>query len=91
MESDIAAHLKKLPYTDPVANQTHYVAMIEFGDRNETRRSVAVTTSPTVVRTWRQDQMARVPAEQQAAAQFAVQAFPTKGAATEFAEAWLKR
>jgi hypothetical protein len=46
LENDLIQHLKSLPYTDPVANQTHYVVLMT--DRE--RRNVLVTSSPAKVR-----------------------------------------
>ncbi len=76
LEEGLAKHLRSLPYVDPIANQTHIVAMADFG----VRRSAIITTSPASVREFQQ---------QVAGARFATQAFPNKAAAERFANAWL--
>lgn len=76
LEAGLSKHLKSLPYVDPIANQTHYVVMADFG----LRRAVVVTTSPSSIREFQQ---------QAGGAQIAIQAFPNKATAERFANVWL--
>jgi hypothetical protein len=91
MEQALIKHLQKLPYVDPIANQTHYVVMLELDLREGTQRRVALTTSPTSAQQWHREQLATVPAPIQNGARFAIQAFPNRTAAAAYAERWLNR
>ena len=79
IERKMYEHLSKVKYVDPIANQTHYVAMFE----NRGIRQYVVTVSPAGVRAFRQRMIGP--------GQFHVQAFANKAAAERFAAAWLQR
>ncbi|HVX14709.1 MAG TPA: DUF1570 domain-containing protein [Pirellulales bacterium] len=79
-DNEVVKHLQKLPYEDPIANQTHYVAMAQMG----ALRSYMITTSPRAVRDWQQEQ-----GERQPGTQFVIQAFGNARAAELFAKSWL--
>jgi len=79
LEPLLIAHLGRLPYVDPIANQTHYVALADTGQR----RTVVVTTSPADILAFRR----RVGAQ----AQFQVRALPGRAVAERFAQEWLRR
>ena len=79
-DSQIIKHLQKLPYEDPIANQTHYVVMVQGGGL----RGYIITTSPRAARDWQQEQ-----GERQPGAQFIIQAFANARAAEMFAKSWL--
>lgn len=89
LDGQIAKSLQKLPYVDPVANQTHFVAMLEAPIGAAVRRGYAITTSPKAVREWQQEQLSGLPAAVQANVRFSVQAFPNESAASSFAKGWL--
>ncbi|HET6879976.1 MAG TPA: DUF1570 domain-containing protein [Pirellulales bacterium] len=80
LDSQIAKHLQKLPYEDPIANQTHYVVMMQGGGL----RGYIITTSPKAAKDWQQDQSSKQPASI-----FVVQAFANARAAELFAKSWL--
>ncbi|HEX7378548.1 MAG TPA: DUF1570 domain-containing protein [Pirellulales bacterium] len=80
LDSQIAKHLQKLPYEDPIANQTHYVVMMQAG----ILRGYMITTSPKSVKDWQREQTA-----QQPGSVFVVQAYPSAQAAELFAKSWL--
>lgn len=50
LEVDLIKHMQGLPYTDPVANQTHYVVLLD----TTTAQLTGVTSSPAAVRKWRE-------------------------------------
>lgn len=77
IENGMLASLKKLPYVDPIANQPHFVAVIQIG----LRRSVVVTTSPASIRQWQQQVLSELSAAERASAKMSVQAFPNKSIA----------
>lgn len=80
LESQLVKHLEKLPYEDPIANQTHFVVMMHGGGL----RGYIITTSPKAVREWQTEQTANLPGSQ-----FIVQAFPNARTAELFAKGWL--
>jgi hypothetical protein len=85
LETAVVKHLQKLPYVDPVENQTHYVAMWTV----PTRKDVVVSPSPAAIRQWRQQQADRLQPAEQGLFTFQVQAYPTRAAAEAFARAWI--
>jgi hypothetical protein len=87
IEAALIQHLKKLPYADPVANQTHYVTMLQVTSDNLIERRVEVTTSRVAVQQWQQQQRAAL--SRQSGLQFTVRAFPNRAAAASFADAWV--
>ncbi|HWB07839.1 MAG TPA: DUF1570 domain-containing protein [Pirellulales bacterium] len=76
----VVQHLQKLPYEDPIANQTHYVVLMRGGSR----RGYMITTSPKAVVEWQQEQLAQRPTTE-----FLIQAFPNFAAAKIFAKSLL--
>jgi hypothetical protein len=85
LEVNLLKHLAKLPYVDPIANQTHYVAMLNTG----LRRSVMISTSPAAVRRWQEEQSGQIPPSDRGRARWQLQALPSKAAAESFANSWL--
>lgn len=82
LDGELVQHLMKLPYEDPILNQTHYVVMMEAG----ARRGYALTTSPTAIVQWQDEQSAKAPG-----AIFLIQAFPNADTAKIFAKSWLRK
>lgn len=89
LDKQILKNLQKLPYVDPVLNQTHYVAMLQAPLGAVTHRSYMLTTSPREIKKWQEQAIGELPGAAQATAQVTVQAFPNRAAAKVFAEAWL--
>lgn|SRR5487761_1585711 len=77
-DAQLVQHLQKLPYEDPIANQTHYVVLIRSGRR----RGYMITTFPRAVAEWQREQLTTRPTTQ-----FIIQAFPNASAAKIFATA----
>jgi hypothetical protein len=85
LEADLIKHIRGLPYTDPVANQTHYVVLLD----TSALRTAGVTSSPAAVRKWQEDTLTKMPATVRSQASFQVMPFPSKSAAEDFARQWL--
>jgi hypothetical protein len=85
VDKQIFKNLQKLPYVDPVLNQTHYVGMLQMRVGGQTRRSYVVTTSPRAIKEWQQKEAGGA----QAGAQLNIQAFPDQATAVSFAKGWL--
>jgi hypothetical protein len=85
LEVDLIKHMQGLPYTDPVANQTHYVVLLD----TSALRSAGITSSPAAVRKWQEDTLTKIPATARSQANFQVMPFPNKSAAEDFARQWL--
>jgi hypothetical protein len=86
LEEAMIKHLQRLPYVDPVANQTHYVVVLEM----LTSRRVGVTTSPASVRQWQQEALRKISATARAAAHFEIMPFANKQLAERFAAGLLR-
>ena len=78
LEEEMFRHLSNVSYVDPIANQTHYVVMIE----RRSRRSIVVTPSPKAVR----KSMAKANG-----GRVFVKPFGSKAEAERFAQKWLHR
>lgn len=89
LEAELLKYLKKLPYTDPIANQTHYVVLTITGQGGGALRSAGVTASPAAVKSWQQSKLESMPAPVRAQTNFTVRPFPSRQAAEAFAEQWL--
>jgi hypothetical protein len=87
-DSELVKHLSKLDYVDPILNQTHFVAMMQIG---RGRKGYLVTTSPTAVEKWQQEEMAKLPVNLQSQVSFSIQPFPNRDTALAFAKTWGRR
>ncbi|HVX16260.1 MAG TPA: DUF1570 domain-containing protein [Pirellulales bacterium] len=76
-DTQILQHLQKLPYEDPIENQTHYVVAVKTG----VRRAYMITTSPKAIADWRNEVLSKQPTTQ-----FIIQAFPNAATAKLFAK-----
>jgi hypothetical protein len=85
IERAVIEHVQGLPYTDPIANQTHYVVMLNTA----ALRTAGVTSSPASVRRWQEETLTKVPASVRAQATFDVMPFENKTLAEQYARQWL--
>ena len=85
LEQELVTHLKSLPYVDPIANQTHYVVLLE----STTRRTAGVTTSPAGARQFQEETLTKLPAPLRAATRFQIMPFANKELAERYAEQFL--
>lgn len=76
-EKDLIAHLKSLPYVNPVLNQTHYLLMIVNDGR-----AIVITSSPVEL----QRQVAKLDKKDR----YQIQTFPDRPRAEIFGQAWLR-
>jgi hypothetical protein len=90
MESRLVLHLKKQPYTDPFKDLPHYVATLVAMNGRRQERSANTFHSTQLAQKWIADSLAKIPAEQRAAAQSAIRAFPNRLQAEAFATQWLR-
>lgn len=87
LEEKLVAHLRTLPYVDPIANQTHYVVLVDTA----TLRVASVTTSPAGVRKWQQETLSKLPATVRATTRFQVTPFANRASAEQYANRFLGR
>jgi hypothetical protein len=74
-------HLQKLPYEDPIENQTHYVVAVRTG----AKRAYMITTSLKAIVDWQNEERVKQPATR-----FLIQAFPNASTAKLFAKSMAK-
>ena len=86
LETSMIKQLQKIPYVDPIANQTHFVGMLTTPGF----RSAVVTTSPAAIRKWQEEKAAELAPADRGRARLQFQAFPNKNAALGFANGWLR-
>jgi Protein of unknown function (DUF1570) len=87
LEESLLTHLRTLPYADPIANQTHYVVLID----TSTRRVAGVTSSPAEVRKWQEETLSKLPPAVRAATRFQVTPFADRASAKRYADRFLGR
>ncbi len=90
LEREMIAHLQRLPYVDPIENMTHYVCMLSKRIGLSVQRSYTVTVSPASVKQWQAQELGTLSAAAQAGSAFAIEIFPTKTSAMNFAANWLR-
>jgi len=88
LSTDMVAHLKRLPYVDPIENMTHYVVLMHYEFAGKAHGGYAVTASPKEINKARDELRAKVPNYAQNRAQFDVKNFPTRTQAINFAQSW---
>lgn len=89
LDTELFAHLNKLPYVDPIENMTHYVILLSYPFGSATMRSYGITVSPKEVQRSRDELLAKVPLNRQSEVTFDVRNFPTRTGAVNFARQWL--
>lgn len=77
MEGLMVRHLQKLPYVDPILNQTHYVVKF-YSDKGA---KVRITTSPQRIYQWKKEMVDALPAPLRARSRFIVRAYPNRSTA----------
>ncbi|MGH7136155.1 MAG: DUF1570 domain-containing protein, partial [Pirellulales bacterium] len=77
LDEQVLQQLRKLPYEDPLENQTHYVVAVRTGSQ----RAYMITTSPKAIAEWRKEELAKHPTTR-----FLIQAFPNASTARLFAK-----
>jgi hypothetical protein len=87
LEDELVEHLRALPYVDPIANQTHYVVLIDTASM----RTAGVTTSPASVREWQEETLSKLPPAVRATTRFQVVPFANKSLAEQYADRFLGR
>lgn len=85
LQDALMDHLKEVPYVDPIANQTHYVAVVD----TQVRRSLVVAWSPASIRQWQQQVLVQLSPQERATARFVVRAFANKATAERAAQSAL--
>jgi hypothetical protein len=87
IQKALLAHLKSLPYVDPIANQTHYVVLLD----SSTMRTAGVTTSPGNARKFQEETLTRLPPTVRAGTRFQIMPFANKDSAQRYADQFLGR
>lgn len=88
LETRLVAHLKKQDYTDPFADQPHFVAAIAIAVGKRPQRQVQTFHNPKLAEKWIRETVEKLPAEQRDAAESVIRQFPNRAAAETFASQW---
>jgi hypothetical protein len=78
LSRELVHHLRKLPYKDPVANQTFYVVTMVVKRGSSTDVTAGLTTSPGAVRDWQHEARQSLPPPLHPFSAFTVRTFPNK-------------
>lgn len=89
LESGLINHLRGLPYSDPFADQPHYVAKIEIGTGRRARREANLFHSANMANKWVGEFLADLPEEQRSQARQEIQEFPNRPLADRSARQFL--
>lgn len=86
-QAALVEHLQSLPYVDPIANQTHYVVLLD----TSSMRTAGVTTSPAGAQEFQEKVLAKLPPNVRAASRFQIMPFTNKQLAEQYADRFLGR
>ncbi len=84
MSKELLQHLRKLPYKDPIANQTFYVVTMIVKQGQSTQMTAGLTTSPGAVKEWQDEARESLPPQLRNASSFTVRTFPNKDQAKQY-------
>jgi hypothetical protein len=90
LSKELLGHLRKLPYKDPLANQTFYVVTMVVKQGRSTQVSAGLTTSPGSVRHWQEEAREKLPAPLRPHSSFTVRTFPNKPLAQAYLDGLLR-
>lgn len=88
-ETRLVAHLKKQPYTDPLANLPHFVAMVQSGEGRLMRRSANTFHQRAFAEKWIGDIITGLPEKVRASARSNLQMFANRAQAEAAARSYL--
>jgi hypothetical protein len=88
IENRLVLHLKKQPYTDPVAHLPHFVATVQAADGRRPIRTVNTFHSTSLAEKWLRDTVDNLPDGAKPKAETAVRAFPNRPTAEAWARQW---
>jgi len=87
LQAALVEHLQSLPYVDPIANQTHYVVLLD----TTSMRTAGVTTSPAGAHEFQEKVLAKLPPNVRASSRFQIMPFANKQLAEQYADRFLGR
>jgi hypothetical protein len=87
LQTAMIEHLESLPYVDPIANQTHYVVLLD----TTSMRTAGVTTSPAGAQEFQEKILAKLPPNVRATSRFQIMPFANKQLAEQYANRFLGR
>jgi hypothetical protein len=90
LSKELLHHLRKLPYKDPLANQTFYVVTMIVKQGNSAQVSAGMTTSPGSVRQWQAEARQKLPPQLRPLSSFSVRTFPNKPQAQAYLDGVLR-
>ena len=90
MEKRIVGHLNRLPYTDPLANSPHYLALITVQVGGRTRRDAGIFRSEALARKWQEETLEALTEEIRETARLDVRRTSDKSEAQRLAASWLR-
>jgi hypothetical protein len=90
LSKELLYHLRRLPYKDPLANQTFYVVTMIVKQGNSAQVSAGMTTSPGSVRQWQAEARQKLPAQLRPLSSFSVRTFPNKPQAQAYLDGLLR-
>lgn len=90
IEGGMFQHLRKLPFKNPLANLTHFVAIMEFRVGEKVRRIAIMSDSEDSITRWRDETWAKLTSDQRATGKHYIKMVPNRAEAEKYANRWLK-
>lgn len=90
IEKGMIDHLKSQHYDHPFAEFAHFAATIRVVSNGKAFGTANVFHAQNLAEQWQSQQLKKLPADQQAAAERKITIFPNRGAAERYATQWLR-
>lgn len=90
LETDLVRHLEKCPYNSPVADQPHYVALIQYPNGGKTVRRGGFFYQRDDADAWLQGYLAELDDETRSAAKTTIEAFDNRADANRRLASWTR-
>jgi hypothetical protein len=90
LEERLVAYLLKLPYTDPFADQPHFVATLGYTRSDSPKREAGVFHVEDLATKWGEETVRSLADSEQRSATLAMRSFPNRKTAVQFAKQYLK-
>ncbi len=90
IEGGMFQHLRKLPFKHPLANETHFVAILEFRNGEKIHRGAMMGDSEIAVTRWRDAAWEKLTPEQRNTGKNYIKMVPNRAEADKYANRWLK-
>lgn len=90
LERGMNSHLRKLPFKHPLANATHYVAILEYRTGTTIHRSASLSITEDAAVRWRDSVWEKLTGDQRATGTTYIKTLASRADAQSYASRWLR-